>query len=90
MPNGAYSTPLPSEIVSLGPEGELRLPERLRHLLGWQEGDKLVVTTDDRKDVKFLTIHDAVRSARGMLSAHASARLLADELIEERRREAGR
>jgi bifunctional DNA-binding transcriptional regulator/antitoxin component of YhaV-PrlF toxin-antitoxin module len=83
-------TTLPSETVSLGPEGEVRLPVRLRHLLGWQEGDKLVLTADGRGDLKVLTVHDAVRSVRGILSPQASGRLLADELIEERRQEAGR
>ncbi len=85
----AAETPLPSETVTLGPEGCLRLPDRLRHLLGWQEGDKLVMTADDRGDVKILTVHDAVCGARGMLSAQVSGRLLADELIEARRREPG-
>ena len=85
----AAQTPLPSETVTLGPEGEVRLPDRLRHLLGWQAGDKLVLTADDRGDVKVLTVHDAVCGARGMLSARASGQLMADELIEERRREAG-
>jgi len=51
-------TPLPSETVTLGPEGQVLLPDRLRHLLGWQEGDKLVMTADDRGDVKILTVHD--------------------------------
>jgi bifunctional DNA-binding transcriptional regulator/antitoxin component of YhaV-PrlF toxin-antitoxin module len=85
----AAQTPLPSETVTLGPDGQVRLPDRLRHLLGWQEGDKLVMTADDRGDVKILTVHDPVCAARGMLSAQTSVRLLADELIEERRREAG-
>lgn len=78
-------TPLPSETVTLGPGGEVRLPDRLRHLLGWQEGNKLVLTADDRGDVKVLTVHVAVCSSRGMLSAQASGRLLADELFEERK-----
>jgi AbrB family looped-hinge helix DNA binding protein len=82
-------TPLPSETVTLGPEGQVRLPDRLRRLLGWQEGDKLVMTADDRGDVKILTVHDPVCASCGMLSAQTSVRLLADELIEERRREAG-
>jgi bifunctional DNA-binding transcriptional regulator/antitoxin component of YhaV-PrlF toxin-antitoxin module len=86
----AEQTPLPSETVTLGPEGQVRLPDRLRHLLGWQAGDKLVLTADDRGDVKVLTVHDAVCGARGTLSARASGQLLADELIEERRREAER
>jgi bifunctional DNA-binding transcriptional regulator/antitoxin component of YhaV-PrlF toxin-antitoxin module len=68
----------------------VRLPERLRDRLGWREGDKLVLTADDAGDVRVLTVHDAVRSVRGMLSPQASGRQLADELIEERRREAGR
>jgi bifunctional DNA-binding transcriptional regulator/antitoxin component of YhaV-PrlF toxin-antitoxin module len=87
MANTPHS-PLPFETVSLGPEGEIRLPTRLRHLLGWQEGDKLVLTADDRGFVNVLTVRDAVRGVRGTLSTQASALLLADELIEERRREA--
>jgi len=82
-------TPLPSETVTLGPDGHVRLPDRLRHLLGWQAGDKLVMTADDRGDVKILTVHDPVCGARGMLSAETTVRLLADESFEERRREAG-
>ncbi len=88
MPNGARA-PLPFETVTLGSDGEVRLPERLRHRLGWQEGDKLVLTADDREDVKVLTVHDAVRGVRGILSPEAANRLLADEVLEERRREAG-
>jgi bifunctional DNA-binding transcriptional regulator/antitoxin component of YhaV-PrlF toxin-antitoxin module len=78
MTNGADKT-LPSETFSLGPEGEVRLPARLRHRLGWQEGDKLLLTADDRGDLKVLTVHDAVRSVRGISSPQANGRLLADE-----------
>jgi AbrB family looped-hinge helix DNA binding protein len=82
--------PVPAETVSLGPGGEVRLPEQLRERLGWREGDKLVLTVDDAGDLKVLTVHDAVRSVRGMLSPQANGRLLAGELTKERRREAGR
>jgi hypothetical protein len=37
----AVQTSLPSETVTLGPEGQVRLPDRLRHLLGWQEATSL-------------------------------------------------
>jgi bifunctional DNA-binding transcriptional regulator/antitoxin component of YhaV-PrlF toxin-antitoxin module len=57
-------TPLPSETVTLSPEGHVRLPDRLRHLLGWQEGDKLVLTVDDRGDVKVLTVHESSHFAK--------------------------
>jgi len=77
-------------MVSLGSEGEVRLPERLRVRLGWREGDKLVLVADETGDVKVLTMHDAVRSVRGTLGPQAAGRSLADELIEERRREAER
>jgi AbrB family looped-hinge helix DNA binding protein len=89
MATGAQHS-LPAETVSLGPDGEVRLPAALRSRLGWREGDKLVLTTDEAGDVKVLTVHDAVRSVRGILSPSAGGRLLSDELIEERRREAGR
>ena len=68
----------------------MRLPERLRVRLGWREGDKLVLVADETGDVKVLTMHDAVRSVRGTLGPQAAGRSLADELIEERRREAER
>ena len=80
----------PAETVSLGSEGEVRVSEAMRRRLGWREGDKLVLTADGAGDVKVLTVHDAVRSVRGMLSPQAGGRLLSEELIEERRREAGR
>jgi bifunctional DNA-binding transcriptional regulator/antitoxin component of YhaV-PrlF toxin-antitoxin module len=89
MASGAHHLP-PSEMVSLGSEGEVRLPERLRVRLGWREGDKLVLVADETGDVKVLTMHDAVRSVRGTLGPQAAGRSLADELIEERRREAER
>jgi hypothetical protein len=45
-------------------------------------------TVDETEDAKLLRIRAAVRSLRGMLGPYASGRLLTDELIEERRREA--
>ena len=82
--------PPDSETVSLGPDGEGRVPERLRSQLGWREGDTLVLTADARGDMKVLTVHDVARGVRGMLTPQAAGRRLADELIEERWREAGR
>jgi hypothetical protein len=78
----------PPETVQLGPGGEMRLPQAVVSRLGWREGDSLVVTTDESGELKVLTIRNAVRSLRGMLGA--TDRRLADELIEERRREAKR
>lgn len=89
MATGTHSS-LSAETVSLGPEGEVRLSEELRRRLGWREGDRLVLTTDDAGDVKVLTVSDALRSVRGMLIPQANGRLLSEELIEERRREAER
>ena len=66
----------------------MRLPQAVVTRLGWREGDSLLVTTDESGELKVLTIRNAVRSLRGMLGA--SDRRLADELIEERRREAER
>ena len=81
---------LPTETVLLGPNGEVRVPEGLRHQLGWHEGDRLALAADESGGVKVLTVRDAVRSVRGMLTTQAGGRLLADELIEERRREVER
>ncbi len=45
-------------------------------------------TVDEAGDAKVLTVRDAVRSLRGMRSPYANGWLQADELLEERRREA--
>ena len=66
------------------------MPEHLRRRLGWREGDRLVGRAEETGDVKVLTIRDAVRSIRGMLSESAAGRALSSELIEERRRESER
>jgi len=86
----ASQTPSPPDTASLGPDGEIRVPEGLRKRLGWREGDKLVLFADETGDVKILTLREAVRSVRDMLQPAAAGRVLANELIDERRREAER
>jgi bifunctional DNA-binding transcriptional regulator/antitoxin component of YhaV-PrlF toxin-antitoxin module len=91
MASSAYPPPPAApETVSLGPGGEVRVPERLRARLGWRERDRLVLTADETRDVKVLTLHDAVRSVRGMLAPQSAGRHLVDELAEDRRREGER
>jgi len=39
------------EIVKVGKRGVLVVPRRVRSTLGWQEGDELMVTVDDKRVV---------------------------------------
>ncbi len=86
MANGSA----PPDTVALGPGGHLRLPDALLDRLGWHEGDRLVPAVDEGGGVRALTIRGAVAGLRGILKPYADARSVADELIEERRREAER
>ena len=75
--------------VSLGEHGEVALPEELRHELGIEPGDVLVVRIKDG-EMRIVSARELVRRARGMFAHLAPGRSLVDELIAERREEARR
>jgi AbrB family looped-hinge helix DNA binding protein len=76
--------------VRLGPDGRIVVPAGFRDALNLKEGDVLFARLDG-DEVQLLTPKAAMRRARRMLRQFVSDDAnLANELIEERRREAKR
>lgn len=75
-----------SEIVTLGRQGRLVIPVRLRRSLGWKEGEHLVAREDEGRLVveKPEEIKQRLRARFAHMPAEPK---LADELIAERREE---
>lgn len=85
------STETESFALDLGPRGRLVLPAVVRKRLGLKEGDRLILTVEPDGRMRLASAREAARRARGLLREilpEASRRSLADELIEERRKEA--
>jgi bifunctional DNA-binding transcriptional regulator/antitoxin component of YhaV-PrlF toxin-antitoxin module len=73
--------------VRFGPDGRVLVPVELRRALGVTPGEQLVARVHDRQLV-IERREDALRRVQGRF-AHVPADVsLADELIEDRRREA--
>lgn len=75
--------------LQLGARGRLVLPSRVREELGLSRGTRLILTVEEPGTLRITTAATAAASAQGLLRDLAPGRSLADELIEERRREAG-
>lgn len=76
-------------MVSLGKNGRMVIPAPFRRALGIEAGDELVVTLDDG-ELRIATRDHAVTRAQDVVRRHVAAGTsLVDELIEERRSEAG-
>lgn len=70
--------------------GRLVIPAPFRQALGVNEGDEVIVHLEE-EGLRILTPDQALRRAQMLLRRHVPAgRSLADELIAERREEAGR
>jgi len=74
--------------VSLGPQGRLVIPARLRHSLGYEPGDRLLV----RATGQSLVIEKASAIRKRIKDRYAKLKgvSLAEELLAERRRDADR
>ena len=68
--------------------GRLVLPAEVRDRLNIKPGDRLTLRVEPDGTMKLLTAAAFARSLRGMFKHLESGRLLSDELIAERRREA--
>ena len=73
--------------VRFGPDGRVLVPVELRRALGVSPGEPLVARVIDRQLV-IERRDDALRRIQGRFSQVRPGVSLADELIEERRREA--
>jgi bifunctional DNA-binding transcriptional regulator/antitoxin component of YhaV-PrlF toxin-antitoxin module len=75
--------------TSLGQHGEFVLPEDVRHELGVEPGDLLIVSVKDGT-LHVESANEILRRAQGMFKDIAPGRSMVDELIAERREEARR
>jgi AbrB family looped-hinge helix DNA binding protein len=74
----------------LGDRGRLVLPARLRRQLDLRPGDRLVLTVDPDGGFRAVAAREQARRLLGIYRDLAPGRSLAEELIAERREEAGR
>ena len=76
--------------TKLGKGGRVVIPAEYRKRLGIEPGDEIIVTFKDG-EIKITTVREAVRRAQAIVRRFVpEGRMLSDELIRERREEAGR
>ncbi len=66
------------------------LPAPVRKRLRLATGGELVLTVDGSEEVRLVSVHKQVDRCQGMFAARSPKRVLSEELIAERRREARR
>lgn len=77
--------------VQLGVRGRLVLPASVRKALGLQEGDRLVLRLREDGVIELVGAREVVQGSKGLLGRLYPAlkgKALAQELMEDRRREA--
>jgi AbrB family looped-hinge helix DNA binding protein len=73
--------------TKIGPGGRIVIPARYRKTMGVGVGDEIVLVLED-ESVRLLTPRQAVKRAQVLVRKYVPAGAkLADELIEERRKE---
>lgn len=76
--------------TKLGKGGRVVIPAEYRKRLGIEPGDEIIVSFKDG-EIKITTIKEAVRRAQEIVRRFVpEGRMLSDELIRERRKEAAR
>jgi hypothetical protein len=76
--------------LEIGPDGEVRLPRHILDAAGTGPGKHLLVRFDD-DEIKLVTPEATTRKIRALVRKHVPEGVsLADELIEDRRREFAR
>ena len=77
-------------VTKLGKSGRIVLPAKFRKAMDVKPGDDLILRLEDG-ELRIFTRRQAIKRAQGMLrSLIPEGRSLSDELIQERRAEAGR
>lgn len=77
--------------VQLGVRGRLVLPAAVRKTLGLREGDRLVIRLREDGVIELVGAREVVQGSKGLLGRLYPAlkgKALAQELIEDRRKEA--
>jgi AbrB family looped-hinge helix DNA binding protein len=86
---GAEPPPAPQAYaVMMADRGRLVLPAEVRERLKIKEGDRLTLRVDADGTIRLQTAAVFARGLVGMFKHLAPGRILSDELIAERRREA--
>ncbi|WP_117236632.1 AbrB/MazE/SpoVT family DNA-binding domain-containing protein [Thermus sediminis] len=76
-------------LTHLGAKGRIVLPAEVRKVLGLKEGDRLLLRVREDGAIELLSAREVARRAKGMFAHVAPGQSLADELLTERREEAG-
>jgi AbrB family looped-hinge helix DNA binding protein len=90
MAHTNVAVPQESYVLHLGDRGRLVLPSRLRKRLALKSGEELVLTLDDDGAMRLTTRRYRLNKLQGMFASIEPHRILSEELIRERRREARR
>ncbi len=84
-------TPTPQQpeqhTIELEEHGNLVLPESIRHHLNLQPGEKLILTLESDGSLRLTSLRHQIQKLQGIYKDVAPGISLADELIQERRRE---
>lgn len=80
-----------TEVTKLTNGYRVVIPSGIRKSMGLRVGDAVTLVLQDNGEVRLLTQAEAVKQAQQLVRKHVSAkRSLVDELLAERREEAGR
>ncbi|WP_027881226.1 AbrB/MazE/SpoVT family DNA-binding domain-containing protein [Meiothermus rufus] len=77
--------------IQLGVRGRLVLPAAVRRALGLREGDRLVLRLREDGVIELVGAREVVRESKGLLGRlypDLKGKALAQELLQDRRREA--
>jgi len=74
--------------VKMGDRGRVVIPGKVRRRLGLEAGDRMLLTEEDG-ELRLRPLRKRIEDLRGAYADLAPDRSLADELVAERRTEAG-
>lgn len=83
--------PVVQQAIQLGIKGRMVLPARVRRVLRLREGDRLLLRLRDDGVIELVKAEEVVRGSKGLLQRlypMPKGKTLAQELIQERRKEA--
>ncbi len=73
--------------IQIGFRGRIVLPAPVRHKLGLQEGDRMVLFVQPDHSLRLVSLQQELRRLQGIYKQVAPGRSLSEELVEERRQE---
>ncbi len=90
IPASSRAAPAPSKesMATIGPGGRIVIPAAYREAMGLKEGDRIVLSFEDR-ELRIMSREAATKRAQDLVGSYVPEDVsLVDELIAERRREA--